>query len=192
MFGYLDESGSPGKATKINDYFVISLVLFENDLARQQAIDDINNLRIDLNLPEDYEFHCSRNTNRVQNAFVDTLSRLDFSFITIALKKDKYGKTATNIEIAEKLIEELVKYCQKVKIEMDTNPRLHDRIRREIRKRGLVGINVRERKSKNNQLIQIADYVVNISFKHIKKPVKTQKWFDAIRSKCLAFVVVPE
>ena len=51
MFGYLDESGSPGKANKLNDYFVVSLVLFDNDLACRRAIGDIDNLRINLNLP---------------------------------------------------------------------------------------------------------------------------------------------
>ena len=83
MFGYLDESGAPGKATKPNDYFLVSLVIFANELARDYAIKNIENLRSKLNLPEDYEFHCSRNTNRVQNAFVELLSELDFSFITI-------------------------------------------------------------------------------------------------------------
>ena len=190
MFGFLDESGAPGRATKPNDYFVVSLVIFTDKATCNQAIDKIEHLRASLNLPGDYEFHCSRNANRVQNAFIELLSHLDFSFITISLRKDEQGDKATNIEIAERLIEKLSKFSQSMRIEMDTNPRLYDRLRKEIRKRGLAGMNVRERKSKNNQLIQVADYIVNISAKHTRKPVKTKAWFGAIKKKCLAFVIV--
>lgn len=192
MFGYLDESGAPGKATKQNDYFVVSLVIFKNRATRDNAINEVGYLRTALNLPDDYEFHCSRNTNKVQSAFIKLLSHLDFSFITVALKKDEYGKRATNIEIAERLIGELTELHQEIKIEMDTNFRLHDRLRKEIRKRGLTGVSIRECKSKGNQLIQIADYIANISYKYVRKPAKAKTWFYSIKKKCQTFIIIQE
>lgn len=190
MFGYLDESGAPGKAVKPNDYFVVSLVIFEDEQARDSAISDIEQLRTKLKLKDDYEFHCSRNTNRVQNAFIEMMSILDFEFVTIALKKNENSKTVTNYRIANLLIDELEKIYDKLKIEMDINPLLYDKIRKTIRERGLKEIKIRERNSKNNQLIQVADYVVNISYKYIKNPIKLKKWFSAIRGKCIAFVEI--
>lgn len=192
MFGYLDESGAPGRAAKPNDYFVVSLVIFKNRIFRDKAIGEIEQLRLILGLPIDYEFHCSRNTNKVQNAFIDTLRRIDFTFITIAMKKDESEKTVTNLEIAKRLVKEIEKHCQDIKIEMDINPRLYSRLKSEARKRNYNGISIREKKSKGNFLIQVADYVANISSKRVKRPDKTKDWYGAIRRKCLKFIVIPE
>ena len=93
MFGYLDESGAPGKAVKLNDYYIVSLVIFTNKIARDVAIEAIENLRRQLHLAEDYEFHYSRNATKIQNAFIDLMPKLDFSFVTVAMKKDNSTKT---------------------------------------------------------------------------------------------------
>ena len=45
IFGYIDESGAPGVASRKHDYLVASLVIFESEESRDKSITKINNLR---------------------------------------------------------------------------------------------------------------------------------------------------
>lgn len=192
QYGYLDESGSPGKASHNNDYFAVSLIVFNTGKTRNNSIALINQLRQNLRLPSDYEFHCSSNSTRPQTEFFKLLSKMQFRFITIIIHKNEFRKTASYARISNLLMDEIEKRFPSIKMEMDSNPTLHAELRKRIHERKLKNIKIREQKSHNNPLIQVADYVVNISAKKVKKAPKTLPQYKMISQKALIFIEVTE
>ena len=190
MFGYIDESGVPGIATYPRDYFVVSLVIFRSEEDKNNAVKLMENLRERLKLPVDYEFHCSHNSTRVQDEFLKILSRMNFRFITIGIKKDSNKKTASYNRMAQLIIEEIIKRFDQISIEMDKNPALFSEIKNIRKSRRIKGLSIKERNSRGNQLIQVADYVVNISAKKIKNTAKSKTWYSHISNKLLAFIEI--
>ena len=191
-YGYIDESGAPGVASYSKDCFVVSLVVFDTEEARNNGIISIKKLRQKLRLPEDYEFHCSSNSTRPQTEFLKLLPVLDFRFITVAIHKNDFKKTASYSRLAGFIVDEIGKRFSNMKIEMDSNPTLHAEIRKRLRERKLTDIKIHERDSRKNQLIQVADYVVNISAKKAKNTPKAREWYGVIAKKVLAFIEIAD
>ncbi|MDO4967506.1 MAG: DUF3800 domain-containing protein [Candidatus Saccharibacteria bacterium] len=192
IFGYIDESGAPGVASHSKDCLVVSLILFSSEEKRDKSISIIERLGNELRLPDDYEFHCSSNSTRPQTEFLKTLTNLEFRFITIAIHKNDFKKTASYSRIAGLLVDEIQKRFPEIKIEMDSNPIFYTEIRKEIRKRRIKYIKFRERNSRNSRLIQVADYVVNISAKKVKNTPTANRWYKAIAKKVLAFIEITD
>ena len=190
MFGFLDESGAPGKAMNKNDYLLLSLVIFDSEEYLWYVERLVANLREKLKLPENYEFHCSRNSTHVQREFVKLLSEIDFSFIVIAIKKDNCARTASFDKIAKLLIREICARFDSLKIEMDSNLTLYHGLRKIIRERSLKSIKLRQNKSHSSAYLQIADYIANISSRKIKGSDRFTKWFDGISRKAITLIVV--
>ena len=192
IFGHIDESGAPGVASHKNDYLVASLIIFESEKTRDESISKINNLKEKLRLPEDYEFHCSSNSTRPQAEFTKLLSALSFRFITIAIRKNDFRKTASYVRLSKLMIDEIEKRFPEIKIEMDSNPTFYAEFRKRIRERNLKKIKIRERNSRHSRLIQVADYVVNFSAKKAKNTPKSREWYSFIAKKVLAFIEIAD
>lgn len=185
MYGYLDESGAPGKATRSNDFLLLCLVIFSSKKLRDDAILGIRNLRRELKLPDDFEFHCSRNSAKIKDAFFKFLAGVDFKIIRVIIQKDSSSKTASYSRISSMMITEIQNKYQEIKIEMDSNPSLYAHLRRRIRERGLSGIKLRERNSRHVDLIQVADYIANITAKNLRNPRRAHKWYRLVSNKFL-------
>ena len=188
----MDESGAPGVATYPKDCLLFSLILFESEETRDKAASAIDSLREKLHLPDDYEFHCSSNSTRPQTEFLKLLNALDFRFITIAIHKNEFKKTASYVRLSSLIIDEIEKSFPEIKIEMDSNPTLHAELRKWIKERKLKYIKIHERNSRHSRLIQIADYVANISAKKAKNTPKAREWYNTIAKKVLAFIEIAD
>ncbi len=187
MFGYLDESGTPGTANSNNDYLVVSLVLFPDYEACERCSNSINRLRKRLGKSSTYEFHCSRNASKSQASFIKLLHNLQFQFISIAIKKNYSYHNASYARLAGIIIEELNSIIGKLTITMDSNPQLRTTIQKQLKLNRITHIQIKEVKSHSDNLIQLADYVVSISAKKVKKTSKHTNWFKAIEKKQLVF-----
>lgn len=192
IFGYIDESGAPGVANHKNDFFVLSLVVFKSEESRDKSIDKINALREKLRLSEDYEFHCSSNSTKPQTEFIKTLPSLNFHFISIAIRKNDFKKTASYARISKLMMDEIEKRFPEIKIEMDSNPVLHAEFRKRLREHNLKTIKIRERNSRHSRLIQVADYVANISAKKAKSTPKAHDLYSNITKKVLTFITIAD
>lgn len=190
MFGYLDESGAPGVASHNKDYLTVSLVLFSSEKSKNESISEIEKLCKSLRLPDNYEFHCSSNSTKPQLAFLRLLSNLNFIFITIVIHKNDFKKTASFTRMSELIINIIEKHFPIIKIEMDSNPILYAELRKRIREKNLKNIKVRERNSRSSRLIQVADYVVNISTKKAKNTPKSCELYRFIKDKELIFLEI--
>lgn len=192
MFGYIDESGAPGVANHNKDCLVVSLILFDSEINRDEAIAAIEKLRKNLRLPDDYEFHCSSNSTRPQVEFLKLLSSIKFQFITIAIHKDSFKRTASYMRLSRLIVDEIEKRFSKIKIEMDSNPIFYTELRKRIKERGLHHVRIHERNSRSCRLIQVADYVVNISAKKAKNTPKSHEWYRYIANKTLLFIEIKD
>ena len=190
MFGYLDESGAPGVASHNKDCLTVSLVLFSSEKSKNQSISEIEKLCKSLRLPDNYEFHCSSNSTKPQLAFLRLLSNLNFIFITIVIHKNDFKKTASFTRMSELIVNIIEKHFPIIKIEMDSNPILYAELRKRIREKNLKNIKVRERNSRSSRLIQVADYVVNISTKKAKNTQKSCELYKFIKDKELIFLEI--
>lgn len=185
FYGYVDESGSPGVAVNRNDFFVVSMVVFETEDEAMKASQAIDRLRSNLRLKKTYEFHCSRNTNFAQKGMLKLMGRLNFRFMTVALRKTNIKKDASYKLAADLLTEEINAHRRTIKIELDSNPMLAKALKKALNQLGLK-CPAREVDSCKSNLIQLADYVVNLSAKYIKGTDKDGA-FAAIAKKQLAF-----
>lgn len=192
VFGYMDESGAPGVKSYKNDYFVLSLVVFGSEEVRDESIAKIDLLREKLRLPDDYEFHCSSNSTKPQMEFMKTLSSLNFRFITIAIRKNDFRKTASYVRISGLMMDEIEKHFPNIKIEMDSNPVLYSELRKRIRERKLKMVKIRERNSRHSRLIQVADYVANISAKKVKNTPKSRELYNIIADEVSIFIKITD
>ena len=190
VYGFIDESGTPGTSNGDDDYFAVSIVLFYSKQEVESAINAIDELARVLRLPADYEFHCSRNTTKSQDGFFNVLPKLDFRFISIIIKKDDFRSTSSYSRMADLLLSELGKRYNDVLIEMDSNPAFHSTLKRNSKKFGFSHFRIRERSSRSNRLIQLADYVVYLSSRQTKHNNKTKRVFSIIKPKAEAIVVI--
>ena len=169
MLGYADESGEPGIKKNDNDYFVFCVVLIKN---REQALDisnAINGFRRELGLSLDHEFHYSTDSKKTREEFAKFINTLNFQFINVAIKKDRYRKTASFVRMAELVLDLLDKHNLNAQVVMDTNPRLCKKLKTQKKEYNL-RVSFSEKKSRGNELIQLADYVTALKTRYIKYP----------------------
>lgn len=187
-YGYIDESGAPGVAVNSNDFLVVSLVLFDSEDDVKECEDAMKRLRIRLGLKPSYEFHCSHNMKAAQDGMLRLLSRQKFRFITIAIKKNQIKKHASYSRMAQLLAREMRNYCEDARLRMDSNPVLFKALKKELH--GL-SVSLREVKSHTDDLIQLADYVVNLSAKMVKNTEKAAVLYRrSLAQKQLVFIEI--
>jgi len=186
MFGFIDESGSPGVAKTEDDFLVVSLVFFDTREEADKCSASIDRLRKKLKLADNYEFHHSRNSNRVRDAFINLLPNLNFRTITIALRKNDFKRTGSYSRIAGYLATEIISNCPKIHILLDSNPILLKELELKL---GLANANVSMKmvRSHSENLVQLADYVVALSARKLKGTDKAIKQYHPLIKKQVYF-----
>ena len=114
---------------------------------------------------------------------------MDFHFITIAAHKKRTKNTTNYGVLTDILLTEIQKLALLIKIVMDSNPNLYKElsIRTKIPRNERV-IFIKQAKSHTDNMLQIADYIVNISAQKIKKKPRANLYYRRIASKCLRFI----
>lgn len=94
MLVFVDEAGDTGlKLDKGSSrYFIVTLVLFEENEEAEAADTRIALLRRELGLAADFEFHFNETPERIKEAFFDATVRYSFFYFAIVINKAKlYG-----------------------------------------------------------------------------------------------------
>lgn len=186
MFGYADESGEPGVAKSDHDYFTFCIVLFKN---REKAIEAsmlIDEFRRKNRLSETHEFHYTTDSKKVRPQFIKLLEKLDFQFISVSIKKNSSRDTASYNKLANNVLTILAKHDICANISIDTNPLLYSQLK--LQKKNCPAIlHFSEKRSRGNNLIQIADYVTALRTRYVKFPNKNsaQNLYRQIEGKRL-------
>ena len=185
-YGYLDESGTPGVATRPNDFLMVSLVLFQSQESAYKCSASIDRLRKKLGKSETYEFHLSRNSTMSKQEFVKLIYNLEFGIITIAVKKSGSRQFASYPKMAEYLLQEIKRRFPEFRLEMDANPTLYAELRRKAKAAGL-HIEFKQVRSSSSNLVQLADYVVALSMRKLRGTPKAIEQYRPLIKKQVYF-----
>lgn len=209
MLAFLDESGDTGRKTEkgSSGYFVVSVVLFLDDdeaLACDQRIDL---LRRELGLQPNYEFHFSRNSKRIKEAFLEAVSRYNFSVITVAIDKDpqKLFGEGFNVKSSfykyacQMVLTNALPYLDKATLVIDKsgNSTFQGELRRYLKKKladedGTKIRKIKAQASDRNNLLQLVDYCVSLSNRRMQNKPRWKESYKYISAKEVSWQVWPK
>ncbi len=95
MLIFMDESGDTGFKLKTasSQYFVLTMVIFDNLEVAEKANEAINQLHKDLKFDSSKEFKFSTGTsNKFKTTFLNKLSKFDFRYRSIVINKEELLK----------------------------------------------------------------------------------------------------
>lgn len=198
MLAFIDESGDTGRKTDKGSsaYFAVSMVLFldhEEALACDRCIDA---LRAELRKPVDFEFHYSRNSEKVATAFVEAVRPYTFSIITVAINKDPamlWGdgfmvKSSFYKYACHMVVTNALPYLDRATIILDKSgsgtfqAELAAYLKKKFNNNFTTKIKkVKQQDSARNNLLQLADYSASILHRHLRG--KSVAHYQTIASK---------
>lgn len=175
MLVFIDDSGDPGfKLGKgSSTHFVISMVIFDDDLEAEKAAVRIKELKRELKLADSVEFKFAKSSSRIKIAFLKGINPFNFDVRFLAVDKEKiYSQDLMNNKnrFYSFFIKELLKHSGKAipnaRIKIDGHgDRAFRRnfityLRRELNSKDRIILeSCKIVDSKENVLIQMADMI---------------------------------
>ncbi len=159
----------------------------EDSLACDQRI---TLLKRELNLPEDFEFHFKRNSDKVRRVFLQAIAPYSFFYYGIVINKDPqklWGEGFHNKESFYKYACGLVFENAKEKLDQATviidesgNLDFKRQLAKYLRRKANKGTikKVKMQRSGSNNLLQVADYVAGVINRSVQNK---RKWSDEYR-----------
>src|SRR3989344_441320 len=91
MLVFVDDSGDPGfKLEKGSSrFFVIALLIFQDELEAEKTAVAIKGLRRSLKFPDSVEFKFHKSSSRVRVKFLETINRFPFKIRCLIIDKTK-------------------------------------------------------------------------------------------------------
>lgn len=91
MLVFIDESGDPGLklASGSTDYFIVTLVAFEDNEEALAADQRIQLLKRELGFPPEFEFHFNKVKGSYREAFLAAVAGYGFFYFSIVINKAK-------------------------------------------------------------------------------------------------------
>ena len=181
MLAFVDESGDTGRRTirGTSRFFVVAVVVFQDNDAAQRCDDAISRLRQELGLPARYEFHYKDNPAKVKTAFLNRVSRYSFNYYVFAIDKSAEEISDSTFANPEDLyrfaivsaleLAEPVLNSARVTLDRRGDKRSRNALAAFIRQRtsdasGSSAIrDIKTQRSNGNNLLQLADYVVGVA-----------------------------
>ncbi len=89
MLVFIDDSGDPGFKLKkgSSTIFVISCVIFDDELEAEKTAVAIKELRRNLKFPDEVEFKFSKSRKKIREKFLKTINNFSFKVRSIVIKK---------------------------------------------------------------------------------------------------------
>lgn len=168
LYGFIDESGTPGIQTNKDEYLTLSLVFFDNKDKMKEVHKKYVDLRKKSGRKETYEFHYTHNKRKTREAVFDIMKDIDFEFVTFVVKKDNIKGHASYATLAEMVTNQLAKNRRSVKVLIDTNPVLLKELNKNKKAKELKFLRFQQGDSAKIDCLQLVDYVVGAHSRIIK------------------------
>lgn len=155
IYCYIDESGTASRKDKRP--FIVAMAMFDSLDEVNKMIEKIRKFKLRNNIPQDFEFHYSRNAKTKKGKFVRFVRREVKDYKVLRVNKngdDLYLETA-------RIIVSDFERNKKYVIRLDSNPQLFRALKVAVKERKIKA-KISEGKSSNNFLIQVADYLAGI------------------------------
>ena len=200
MLVFVDESGDVGlKFTEGScTYFVVTLVLFENDTEAEKLRLRIDLLRTELRLPGSYEFHFFRNNVPIRRAFLNAIKGYDFQFFSLVVDKRKlssgsYGSGSAFYKAICGVAFDAVKHLlSEANVKFDDSggqawkKELASYIKRKVNDEGRTGERIKKigtQNSKSSTLIQVADMVSGAVYRSFSSEADAHEYRNIIKHR---------
>ncbi|NLH39374.1 MAG: DUF3800 domain-containing protein [Elusimicrobia bacterium] len=200
MLAFIDESGDTGR--KIDNgssrYFIVSLIIFENNNVAIKCDNSINQLRKELKLNQNFEFHFSTNSHNIRIKFLNIIKQYDFIYFSVVINKslDKlWGEGFNSKESFYKytchmVFNNAIKYLKDAIIILDRSgtPDFRNRLSSYIKRKINTEKNnyikkIKQQKSNSNNLLQLADYISGIINRKVQNKSDWQCYYEFIKAK---------
>lgn len=204
MLVFLDESGDTGRKVDAgsSNYFLVGLVLFDDDAEALRCDNRISCLRKEINRPNNFEFHFSNNSHNVRTAFLSAAQQYNFKCVIVAI--DKASANLNRSIFKDKasfyqwaccmVIDDVLPNLFEAKFVIDKsgNSTFQGQLRRYIRNqtnsKGRDKIKkFKMQDSQSNNLLQLADYCVGVYNCRIQDKKDWQEYYKYIAKKELSY-----
>jgi len=208
MLVFIDESGDTGLTIEkgATKYFIIVMVVFEDNDEALACDKRIDLLRRELRLPQNYEFHFYSNSNRIREAFLRAVLPYQFFYYGIVINKEKlfgegfkhkdsfykyaasllFENAKEKLERATVIIDESGRKLFKYQLASYLRKNINSFNRRHIHK-------VKMQNSKQNNLLQLVDLVSGAINRNLNKNKKDNKKFrNIIKSREIYVQIWPK
>lgn len=95
MLVFIDESGDAG--LKVDEgsspYFVVTLILFQDKECAKMIDIYFEELRTQLNLHKEYEFHFTKLSHKLRENFLDAVRSFEFKYFSFVIHKENFDET---------------------------------------------------------------------------------------------------
>ena len=197
MLVFVDESGDTGTSGKEgqSDYFVVTLVLFEQDDVAERVDLRIDALRSELGFNQRFEFHFHSTKAEIRKGFLQAMLPFDWGFLAFVM--NKRGLWSPSFESGDTLYKRTAQYVfenaspflDEAKVVIDK--RGSARFRRELAHLLKASVNRRDErrrrikkikpaKSASNNLVQLADMVCGSVYRSMLTGKKDRHAYRAI------------
>ena len=190
VYGFVDESGTAGAVNGSDNFLIATIVLFDTASEVNKISIDFDNLRQELQLRKTYEFHSSRNNDRIRKEVYKIISKLNFRFMTFAIEKDNLKKRGSYANLAKMIVDALKHDIgTKMEVVIDENPTFLRELNKAKKIYEYKNIYFSDGNSKNDNRIQLVDYLVDVHSKIIKGDRREKDNYNQVRKKLLRLVV---
>lgn len=194
MLVFIDESGDPGlgKQGNCSHFFVVTLVIFQDNAEALRTEGAIKQLRQDLRVPASYEFHFSKMKDEWRIQFLQTVSRFKWVYVAMALNKD--GLHSHGFKFPDSLYKYTVRrafeaargHIRDAKVVIDSSgnrnfrEELKSYLRQRVNKVDEDGVNVIRKlsleDSHRNDLLQLADMACGAFARNLTRPEERNRF----------------
>ena len=201
MLVFVDESGDTGlKVTQgSSKYFVISLVVFRDDKKALLCDNEITKLKEGLGKSSSFEFHFQDNSEKIRQAFLETISTHSFIYFSVVIDKNPAKLVGDGFAVKESFY----KYaCQmvftnakpylddaSVIIDKSGSPTFQKSLKRYLNiktyddnKKNIIK-KLKQQNSHSNNLLQLADYISGIINRKFQAKKGWDRYYKQIKSK---------
>ena len=199
MLIFIDESGDTGRKFDRGSsrYFLVSLILFadyEEALACDRRIDL---LRHEIGKPANFEFHFANNSHKVRLRFLEAVRPYNFVYFTVVIDKDPKKLWGSEFEdkdsfykyACNKVFTSALPYFKSAIVVIDRSGspgfrnRLAKYLRNELSSNGKVIKKIKQQRSRQNNLLQLADYVTGIINRKVQSKKNWKEYYRFISDK---------
>lgn len=209
MLAFIDESGDTGRKIQqgSSEFFTVGVVIFDDNDEALRCDQAISSLREEMSKPQDFEFHFTENSKRVKAKFIELISRFNFYYLAVSINKDPAKLTGEGFNHPKSfykyacglVLMNASQYLHEANIKIDKsgNRLFQGELSKNNRQKidGRSGSKIKKFKSensKNNNLLQLADYITGIVSRKIKGKPDGIEYYKKISAKELNHQIWPK
>ena len=203
MLAFVDESGDPHQHPDSSPYLVLAMVVFVDSEHAREAHERIDQLRIETDVHQRFEYHFARNKPFRRRQFMGEVSDLKFGYHVFSLNKTSshltgpaFGSPALTYNYTARLLldnaaDDPINPLSEAEIVFDRrgNRDLRSGLEEYLTRMGNRGegtrvvVNITSRPAEQNNLLQLADYVAGTHYRALLGQQESRDYIrDFLRS----------